>query len=151
MNISFKKIIDCLFILFQTTCKPRISWFLISKSIFLTLINHPQTIFDRSSPKSQSHFLTDYLPHKIIVKAPDGIIFVARPKYEDLARFLFSKVVAKWEPIKEINATEGQIFIDVGANVGYYALHLAKQVGKQGKVIAIEPDPDTFQILKKKL
>ena len=31
-------------------------------------------------------------------------------------------------------------FVDVGANVGFYALPIAKQVGSAGRVIAIEPD-----------
>jgi FkbM family methyltransferase len=37
----------------------------------------------------------------------------------------------------------GGIFVDVGANVGTYALVLASRVGAQGKVIAIEPHPVT--------
>jgi len=35
------------------------------------------------------------------------------------------------------------VFIDVGANVGTYAMVLARQVGPGGKVIAIEPHPVT--------
>jgi FkbM family methyltransferase len=35
----------------------------------------------------------------------------------------------------------GGVFVDVGANVGTYALALARHVGEGGKVIAIEPHP----------
>jgi FkbM family methyltransferase len=35
------------------------------------------------------------------------------------------------------------VFVDVGANVGTYALALARQVGAAGKVIAVEPHPVT--------
>ena len=35
----------------------------------------------------------------------------------------------------------GGVFVDVGANVGTYALALARHVGERGKVIAIEPHP----------
>ena len=35
----------------------------------------------------------------------------------------------------------GGVFVDVGANVGTYALVLARHVGGSGKVIAIEPHP----------
>src|ERR1700694_1094958 len=38
---------------------------------------------------------------------------------------------------------QGGVFVDVGANVGTYALALARQVGTTGKVIAIEPHPVT--------
>jgi FkbM family methyltransferase len=37
----------------------------------------------------------------------------------------------------------GGVFVDVGANVGTYAMVLARQVGASGKVIAIEPHPVT--------
>lgn len=37
----------------------------------------------------------------------------------------------------------GGVFVDVGANVGTYALALARHVGTSGKVIAIEPHPVT--------
>jgi FkbM family methyltransferase len=37
----------------------------------------------------------------------------------------------------------GGVFVDVGANVGTYAMVLARQVGVNGKVIAIEPHPVT--------
>jgi FkbM family methyltransferase len=38
---------------------------------------------------------------------------------------------------------KGGVFVDVGANVGTYAMVLARQVGQGGKVIAIEPHPVT--------
>jgi FkbM family methyltransferase len=41
------------------------------------------------------------------------------------------------------HAPAGGVFVDVGANVGTYALALARQVGAAGKVIAIEPHPVT--------
>lgn len=37
----------------------------------------------------------------------------------------------------------GGVFVDVGANVGTYAMVLARHVGAAGKVIAIEPHPIT--------
>lgn len=39
---------------------------------------------------------------------------------------------------------EGGVFVDVGANVGTYAMVLARHVGASGKVIAIEPHPVTY-------
>jgi FkbM family methyltransferase len=38
---------------------------------------------------------------------------------------------------------KGGVFVDVGANVGTYAMVLARHVGRNGKVIAIEPHPIT--------
>lgn len=42
----------------------------------------------------------------------------------------------------------GGVFVDVGANVGTYAMVLARHVGANGKVIAIEPHPVTHARLK---
>jgi FkbM family methyltransferase len=46
---------------------------------------------------------------------------------------------------------EGDIVIDVGANIGYYTLIFAQLVGKSGKVIAFEPESKNFEILKKNI
>ncbi|MEZ5819723.1 MAG: FkbM family methyltransferase [Bradyrhizobium sp.] len=49
------------------------------------------------------------------------------------------------EELKFLRAhlSHGGVFVDVGANVGTYALALARDVGTKGKVIAIEPHPVT--------
>lgn len=39
--------------------------------------------------------------------------------------------------------------MDVGASVGLWSINLAKRVGDGGRVIAVEPVPTTFAILKK--
>jgi FkbM family methyltransferase len=43
---------------------------------------------------------------------------------------------------------QGGVFVDVGANVGTYAMVLARHVGPNGKVIAVEPHPLTHARLK---
>lgn len=50
---------------------------------------------------------------------------------------------------KELN--EGNIVLDIGANIGYYTLLASKKVGNKGKVYAFEPDPTNFSILKKNI
>lgn len=41
----------------------------------------------------------------------------------------------------------GDWVIDVGANVGHYTLRLATLVGASGRVLALEPVPETFALL----
>jgi len=48
---------------------------------------------------------------------------------------------------KEIK--EGDVVLDLGANIGYYTLIFAKLVGPEGRVIAFEPEPDNFSLLEK--
>lgn len=42
----------------------------------------------------------------------------------------------------------GMIVADVGANIGFYSLLMARQVGQTGYVWAFEPDPGNFAALK---
>jgi len=43
----------------------------------------------------------------------------------------------------------GDTVIDIGANVGLYSLTAAARVGSTGKIIAIEPHPESFRFLQK--
>lgn len=45
----------------------------------------------------------------------------------------------------------GECFLDVGANVGIYALIAARRVGASGIVVAIEPTPSTMRALQNTL
>lgn len=44
--------------------------------------------------------------------------------------------------------SRGDTVLDLGANIGYYANMEAEIVGEQGKVIAIEPNPDNVRLLE---
>ena len=46
---------------------------------------------------------------------------------------------------------EGDTVIDIGAHIGRYTITSSKQVGDSGKVVAIEADPDNFQLLKRNI
>ncbi len=41
----------------------------------------------------------------------------------------------------------GDVFVDVGAHVGYYTLLARALVGPSGRVFAFEPNPETFRML----
>lgn len=43
----------------------------------------------------------------------------------------------------------GDVFLDVGANIGYYTVISSVVVGDSGKVFAFEPDPDNFALLER--
>jgi len=43
--------------------------------------------------------------------------------------------------------TAGDWVVDVGANVGHYTKRFSDLVGPEGRVIAVEPVPETFELL----
>ena len=43
----------------------------------------------------------------------------------------------------------GDIVVDIGANIGYFTLLMAKLVGNNGKTFSFEPEPKNFTILSK--
>jgi FkbM family methyltransferase len=47
------------------------------------------------------------------------------------------------------NIKEGDVVLDLGANIGYFTCLFAQLVGKTGKVFAFEPDQNNFQLIKK--
>jgi len=48
-----------------------------------------------------------------------------------------------------LNLKEGDVFVDVGANIGRYTISVAKIVGNKGLVIAVEPYPENYKTLVK--
>lgn len=57
--------------------------------------------------------------------------------HEPLATELFKKYVGP-----------GMYVVDIGSNIGYYAILAASLVGRGGKVLAIEPEARNYQLLK---
>jgi len=68
------------------------------------------------------------------------------PYHYDLALGIHETVVAEWL-VK--NLRPGEVFLDLGANVGYYAILAAKFIGAEGLVIAVEADPEVAEMLAK--
>jgi FkbM family methyltransferase len=57
-----------------------------------------------------------------------------------------------WEPVETSLVLRllrpGDVFVDVGANIGYFSVLAASVVGAQGAVFAFEPDPDNYRLLR---
>lgn len=47
------------------------------------------------------------------------------------------------------NLKKGDFFADLGANIGFYTVRCAKMVGDQGRILAIDADPISFDRLSK--
>ncbi len=66
--------------------------------------------------------------------------YIISSGWEELTTEMFQKVVK-----------EGDIVVDLGANIGYYTLLAARLVGEKGKVYAFEPEPINYSLLLKNI
>ena len=64
-----------------------------------------------------------------------GVFITEEPEFALLAEFV----------------SDGNWVVDVGANIGHYTKRLSELVGYTGRVIAIEPVPETFLLLTENL
>jgi FkbM family methyltransferase len=77
-----------------------------------------------------------FLAPKGSYASPDMVV----DRYERATTELFKEVL---QP--------GMVFVDVGANIGYFSLLAAKLVGPDGKVYAFEPEPGNHGLLRKNI
>lgn len=81
----------------------------------------------------------------------DGLTLHVDPRDERVGRSLY--VLREYEPVEGRLVTEalspGDVFVDVGAHVGYYALLASRAVGPKGHVLALEAAPDNARLLRR--
>ncbi|MBN4073778.1 MAG: hypothetical protein COC05_04060 [Gammaproteobacteria bacterium] len=120
-------------------------------SVFLRLINC-------LNPTSHGRHWIESLAKKWRMVPQDGIYklqcgimmelhmddFIERSVYFDSFEFLYRRVLLRY-------LKPGGIFIDIGANVGYYTLIANHEVGSNGRVLSFEPNPDTLEKLKRNI
>ena len=77
--------------------------------------------------------------NKMFLDDKDSLLLSLKP-YEKENVEIIKKIVQKED-----------VILDIGANIGYFTLILAKIAGEKGKVFAFEPYPKNFEILKKNI
>ena len=98
----------------------------------------------RSTPKSRERYLIkEILGSKMYLDATD----------EGICRDLITDGIREASCVETMykELKEGDIVVDIGANIGYYTLLEAKVVGDRDKVYAIEPAPENVELLKRNI
>ena len=75
----------------------------------------------------------------------EGMVMEMYPHALDMAIGRHEPLVAD---LIQRHLTEGDIAFDIGANVGYFTLLMARGVGPGGHVVAFEPDPLVVEYLR---
>jgi FkbM family methyltransferase len=78
----------------------------------------------------------------------EGTVFYCDASRSDFTPYAPVWIDREYEPDARFLPQAGATVVDVGAQVGFYAIRTAKAVGT-GKVYAVEPDPDSFARLQK--
>jgi hypothetical protein len=79
--------------------------------------------------------------NQVVISMPSG--WKIRNNLEHFSLLSFIPPPSQRKLFKQL-IKEGNVVIDVGANIGGYTLFFAKLVGKHGKVIAFEPVKDLY-------
>ena len=90
------------------------------------------------------------MPELCLVR--DGCAFLARPSVQlDWRVALFGTYEPELRRVIEAVLSEGGVAVDVGANVGWHTLLMARRVGLQGRVLAAEANASVRARLEQNL
>ena len=98
----------------------------------------------------KSGFLNQFIRGKFKY---DELVFYHDPSDTSVASSILTNGTYEPELLSEIRKTlkSGAVFIEGGANIGFFSLIAAKIIGPTGVVIAFEPTPTTYGYLKKNI
>ncbi len=85
-----------------------------------------------------ANLVADVQGSRMYLDSLDGLGLHRNGIYEPMETEFFRNEVKK-----------GDVFVDIGANIGYYSLMASQLVGEEGKVFAFEPDPINCKLLWK--
>jgi FkbM family methyltransferase len=82
------------------------------------------------------------------MRLPDGTRIHCLNRLE--ARFLYDEIFVQRLYLRHgIELNEGDHVVDVGANIGLFALLAARRIGTSGRLLAFEPLPPIFSVLRR--
>lgn len=122
------------------------------RSVLLSLYRKGHALFGRRgilgfrAARAVHDFITSYLKsnyvevqgHKMLLDVTDSLGLLTKAAHEPLETALVKREVK-----------EGNVVVDLGAHIGYFTLTFARLVGEKGRVIAFEPDPENFALLRR--
>jgi FkbM family methyltransferase len=114
----------------------------------MTLAEFAYTVLLRPKPlkKMANALLLTVIPGSI---CRHGARVVLNPRDPVISGALAFGVYEKAETAFFLNAcSSGMTFLDIGANVGYYTALALAATGGDGRIIAMEPDPENFEYLQ---
>ena len=94
------------------------------------------------------------LPSPIALQIPDFPVPLKLYAHGEQDKYVSRRIRQEgiWEPYETSLVLSllqpGEVFVDVGANIGYFSILAASVVGDGGAVFAFEPDPANYRLLQ---
>ncbi|MFT6898047.1 MAG: FkbM family methyltransferase [Paraglaciecola sp.] len=111
----------------------------------------------KSLARAVSYFLQRWVMRKEFLQARvDSLNAVFTVKTKDVVGRHIYKYLAH-EPelsdwlVKNITPRKGDVFLDIGANIGWYSVLLSRLTQNENKIFAFEPDPLNSDLLRQNL
>ena len=130
-------------------CRPRRGRFFLLRQLVAAVVTTPVFILASASLLAYARLRG---PVRVDTEFGDGLKMTCHlPDAVQMCVFLFGV----WEP--DISAfvrqrlSVGDTFVDIGSHVGYYSLIASRQIGRAGRVVAVEASPTIFQQLQTNL
>lgn len=94
------------------------------------------------------HALLRHASGRVSIRLPTGVRMIV--DLEDRVQRLEAFMLYERRELELMRSSlvEGDVAFDLGAHVGYFALHAAQIVGERGRVHAFEPAPDNVERLR---
>ena len=89
---------------------------------------------------------------ELVIKAYSslgGMQFTSKPYIKHTIEMILGRYEQEYVKILSLFIKPGDLVVDVGANIGYFSIQFSKLVGQHGSVVAFEPNPKAFEILKR--
>ena len=81
----------------------------------------------------------------------NGLALRVPPRYPSARTYAIGKYEPEVTDLVRTTLSQGDIFVDVGANVGYFTLVASTLVGETGHIFSFEPEATSFEFLMRNL
>lgn len=123
------------------------------------LLRRPRILLDATTKRSslrdgiREALIQEFRLRRVFIRESLGFKICLNPQDSGISPIIGT--LGWWEPlVTELFLTtieQGQIVLDIGANIGWFTLLASRLVGRQGRILSFEPEATNFALLDKSI